>query len=589
MKQFFKFMFASMLGVFLSLFLIMLLTIGGIMAIVAASDSDKIKVDPNSVLHIKFEEELVDRGSKSPFDNFDFSTFTSSPKLGLKDVLESLDNAKEDNNIKGIFLDITSVSGGSAIVNEVRAKLEEFKESGKFIYAYSEMYTQSGYYLASVADKIFLNPQGALDWKGLGAQILFFKGALEKLELEPQIIRHGKFKSAVEPFMLDKMSDANREQTATYINSIWNDILEKVSSSRSIDMKELNRLSDELIIQKADDALEHKMVDQLAYKDEVLELIKEKTEVESTKKIKFVELAKYTKAPKAKKPELAKDKIAVIYAIGQIESGEGDKETIGSDRISKAISDARLDDKIKAIVLRVNSPGGSALASEVIWREMELAKKAKPVIVSMGNLAASGGYYISCNADTIVASPNTITGSIGVFGVLFNAQKFFNNKLGINIDTVKTGQHADLGAFYRPLTTNERAIIQNSVEYIYDVFLTRVAEGRGLTKEQVDEIGQGRVWSGADAKRLGLVDVLGGLEVAIEIAANKAGLEKYRLVNFPEEKDAFAKFMASFGAEAKASFMKNELGDGYKYYKQVQSLLNMRGVQARMEYDITLD
>jgi protease IV len=589
MKQFFKFMFASMLGVFLSFLLIGMITIGGIIAIVAASDSDKVNVEPNSVLHIKLEEELIDRGSKNPFDNFDFSSFSSSPKLGLNDVLESIDNASKDNNIKGILIDITSVSGGSAIISEVRKKLNKFKESGKFIYAYSEMYTQSGYYLASVADKIFLNPQGALDWKGLGAQVLFFKGALEKLEVEPQIIRHGKFKSAVEPFMLDKMSDANREQTATYINSIWNDLLEKVSVSRSIEIRELHRLADQLVIQKAEDALIHKMVDQLAYKDEVLEFLKEKTEAESTKKINFIELAKYVKAPKVDKPEITKDKIAVIYAVGQIESGKGDNETIGSETLSKAIRDARLDDKIKAIVLRVNSPGGSALASEVIWREMQLAKQAKPVIVSMGNLAASGGYYISCNADTIVASPNTITGSIGVFGVLFNAQKFFNNKLGINIDTVKTGHHADLGAFYRPLTTNERSIIQNSVEHIYDIFVTRVAEGRNLTKEQVDEIGQGRVWSGADAKRLGLVDVLGGLETAIEIAANKAGIEKYRLVNFPEEKDPFAKFMSQFGAEVKSSFLKNELGDGYKYYKHVQSLLNMRGVQARMEYEITLD
>ncbi|MDQ3192732.1 MAG: signal peptide peptidase SppA [Bacteroidota bacterium] len=588
MKQFFKFMFASMLGVFLSLFLAFIILIGGVAAIVASAGDDKVKVEANSILHLKFEEELIDRGSKNPLEDFEIASFSSQPKLGLNEILESIEKAKTDDNITGIFIDAGTIQGGTAIIEEIRNKLIDFKESGKYILAYSEYYTQSAYYLASIADKIYMNPQGAIDFKGLGAQVVFFKNALDKLEIEPQIIRHGKFKSAVEPFMLNEMSESNREQTTTFIGSIWNHTLNGIAKSRSTTVDELNRIADEFLIQKAEDAVTYKLVDQLAYRDEILEILKEKSSAESIKKINFVPLKKYGKSSGNSKLEITKDKIAVIYAVGSIEGGEGDNETIGSERISKAIRDARLDENVKAIVLRVNSPGGSALASEVMWREAHLAKQAKPFIVSMGNYAASGGYYIACMADTIVASPNTITGSIGVFGVMFNGKNFLNNKLGVNIDTVKTNTHADLGAFYRPLTAFERSIIQKSVEQVYDVFISRVAEGRGITKEMVDEIGQGRVWSGVDAKRIGLVDVLGGLETAIEIAANKAGIEKYRTVSLPEQEDPFTKVMTQLTGEAKASLIKGELGENYKYYKQLKTVMNQSGIQARMEYELEI-
>ncbi len=577
-----------MLGVFLSLFLIFVLFIGVLVAVVSSSESESIEVKSNSLLHLKFEEEIIERGTKNPLEHFDFSSFSSQPKIGLDEILENIKKAETDDNISGIFIDASSIKGGTAIVEEIRNKLIDFKESGKYIIAYSEYYTQSAYYLASVADEIYLNPQGAVDFKGLAAQLFFFKNALEKLEIEPQIIRHGKFKSAVEPFLLNQMSESNREQTTTFIGSIWKHTLNGISKSRNITVDELNRIANEFLLQKAEDAVTHKLVDQLAYRDEILEILKTKTEAESTKKINFMPIKKYIKAPNTIKKEITKDKIAVIYAVGNIESGEGDNETIGSESISKAIRDARLDENVKAIVLRVNSPGGSALASEVMWREAHLAKKAKPFIVSMGNYAASGGYYIACMADTIVASPNTITGSIGVFGVMFNMQNFMNNKLGINIDTVKTNTHSDLGAFYRPLTTNERAIIQKSVEQVYDVFISRVAEGRGMTKEMVDSIGQGRVWSGVDAKRIGLVDVLGGLETAIEIAANKAGLEKYRIVSMPEQEDPFTKIMSQISGEAKTSLLQSELGENYKFYKHVKSIMNQKGIQARMEYEIEI-
>jgi protease IV len=586
MRQFFKFMFASMLGVFLSLILAFFVLIGIITAIISSAD-EKIDVEANTVLHMNFER-IVDRASGNPLEGFSFSGFGGPKAIGLNDILNNLKKAETDDNIKGIFLDLSSVNAGAATIEEVRKKLLEFKtNSGKFIYAYGEYYPQDVYYLASVADSIFLNPQGALELKGMGAQVVFFKNTLDKLEIDAQIIRHGKFKSAVEPFMLDKMSESNRLQTSGFVNSIWNHLTEGISKARNISVEELNNIANDLKIRRAEDAVEHKLADRLAYKDEVLELLRNETGADDIKKIKMLEMARYTKAP-AKKAVVSADKIAVIYAVGSIEGGEGDNETIGSEGLSKAVRDARMDDKVKAIVLRVNSPGGSALASEVIWRELKLAKEKKPIIVSMGDLAASGGYYIACMADTIVASPSTITGSIGVFGVVWNMEQFLKNKIGVTVDTVKSNNYADLGAFYRPLSANERDIIQQSVEDVYDVFITRVAEGRGMTKEQVDELGQGRVWSGVDAKRIGLVDVFGGLETAIDIAAKKANLENYRIVNFPEQKDPFKKFLGSMSGEVSSFILKNELGASYNYYKQMKSITMQNGIQARSEYELIL-
>lgn len=588
MKQFFKTVFASLLGTLLASVIFVFLIIGIIGAIAAISGSDKeIEVKENSILVMKFDGPITDRGSKNPFQNLG-ALFSKEQGIGLDDILNNIEKAKEDDNIKGIYMEITSVPAGIAMVEEIRTKLLEFKNTGKFILAYSEYYTQGAYYLASVADKIYLNPQGAIDFKGLSAELMFFKNALAKLEVEPQIIRHGKFKSAIEPFILEKMSDENREQTMTYIGSIWNHMVEGISKSRNISTEELNKVADEMSLQKAEDAVKYKFADQLAYKDEILEILKEKTEAKAVDKINSVSIADYTNAKEAKKKEFTKDKIAVIYAVGEIDGGEGDDEKIGSERISKAIREARLDEKVKAIVLRVNSPGGSALASEVMWREMVLAKQAKPVIVSMGNVAASGGYYISCAADTIVAEPNTITGSIGVFGVLFNAQGFMNNKLGITFDTVKTNMHADIGSIYRPLTASERDIIQKSVENVYDVFITRVAEGRKLTKEQVDEIGQGRVWSGIDAKRIGLVDVLGGLETAIEIAAQKAGLENYKLLSLPKQKDPLEELFSKGTSGVEEAMVKHFLGENAKYYMTLDRLKRYSGIQARMPYEIEI-
>lgn len=593
MKQFFKFMFASMLGVFLAFFLGIIVLVGMIAALVSSSDSKKeAKVEPNSVLHINFEAQINDRSSNNPFENFDFGSMSGKQGIGLNDILENIEKAKTDDNIKGIYIDLQSVPAGIATIEEIRNKLIEFKESKKFIVAYSEVYTQGAYYLASVADEVWLNPEGLIEFKGLGAQVMFFKGLLEKMEVEPQVIRYGKFKSAIEPFILDKMSEANREQTMKYMGSIWNNIVKGIADSRGLTPAQLNLIADSALVQNAKDAVEQKLADKLYYKDQVLDDLKDRCGLEDAKKLKLVSMVKYKDAPKAKKEGdkgLAKDKIAVIYASGSIEGGEGDDQTIGSDRISKAIRKARLDENVKAIVLRVNSPGGSALASDVIWREVVLAKAVKPVVASMGDVAASGGYYISCAADTIVAQPNTITGSIGVFGLLMNLKNLMNNKLGVTVDTVKTNHYADLGSAFRPLTQAERDIIQNSVNEIYGSFISKVAEGRGMKVADVDSIGQGRVWSGYDAKGLGLVDVLGGMEDAIEIAAKMAKLDNYRVAEYPEQKEPFKAFMEELQGQGEDVMLKKSLGENYRFYKTLDDMRKMEGIQARMPFDIYID
>ena len=419
------------------------------------------------------------------------------------------------------------------------------------------------------------------------------KGLFEKLEVEPQIIRYGKFKSAIEPLILDKMSDANRMQTMTYLTDLWNKMLTGVADGRGTTVEALDKMAQDATIQNGKDALENGLVDALLFKDEAMANLRTRLEIEGEdEKINFVGLGKYKDAPAPKNDEKKtgkKEKIAVIYAVGSIEGGQGDDETIGSEKISEEIRKARKDDKIKAIVLRVNSPGGSALASDVIWREMVLAKEAKPVVVSMGDVAASGGYYIACAADTILAQPNTITGSIGVFGVLMDAKKMINNKFGIMVDTAKTNRFADLGSPFRPLTELERALIQNGVNEIYTDFITKVAEGRGMAVADVDSIGQGRVWSGEDALEIGLVDKLGGIDDAIEIAANMAEVENYRVVEYPKKQDPIEKMIQDLSGQGEEAFLQRRLGTHYKYIKDVEELMNMEGVQARLPYQLYID
>ena len=582
MLRFLKSVLKSILVTLVSFLIIVLIFIAiGLSSSMEMEESKKIK--ENTLLEINLSERIIDRTSDFDF-NFDFGSLSDQPTaLGLDDILKSIDKAKDDDNIEGIYLNIDMVNANMASLEEIRDKLQEFKDStDKFILSYSEVYSQKAFYISSVADKIYLHPEGVLEFKGIGYEGMFFKEALEKLEVEPQIIRHGKFKSAVEPFILDKMSDSNREQIHRFINSIWENVKSDIAKGRDLSLEELDNIAENLLVQSAQDAIDYKLADALKYQDQVDDSLKSKLEVDKETKIEKISLSEYVNVAVSKKKKFSKDKIAVVFAQGTISSGEGDNESIGSETTSKAIRKARKDKKIKAIVLRVNSPGGSALASETILREMELAKEVKPVVVSMGDVAASGGYYISCKADTIVASPTTITGSIGVFGVLMNLEKMMKNKLGITTDRVKTNPFADLGTPTRALNESERAIIQNQVEMVYDEFITHVAEGRNMTKEEVDAIGQGRVWTGKDAIELGLVDVLGGMEDAITIAADMANLESYRITKLPIEKNPFEQIVEDLGSQVSNGIIRNELGKTYSYYQKINELMNMERIQMRM-------
>lgn len=589
MRQFFKFMLASMAGFILTMMIMFFIASVFIASMVTLASKQEVIVEPNSVLHLKFDEAVPERSPASPFAFSSTNIFKTTNVPGLLETLDLIKAATEDDNIKGIYLDLSDIPSGLATLEEIRNELLEFKKSGKFIYAYGEVYSQKAYYLATVADQICVNPEGAIDFKGLTGQVMFLKGLLAKLEINPQIIRHGKYKSAIEPLISDKMSEANKEQTMTYISSIWNHMVNGISQARKIETDKLMLMADSLSIQTAEDAVEYGLADQAAYKDQVIEMLKGKLGLEENDKIQMLSLAKYKDHKPAKAAKRSKNKIAIVYAVGDIGSGEGDDESIGSERISKAIRKARMDSTIKAIVFRVNSPGGSALASDVIWREVVLAKEKKPVIVSMGDLAASGGYYIACAADTIIANPTTLTGSIGVFGVIPDFQKFFNNKLGITFDNVKTNENSEYLTVTRPMTSYEEKVLTNNVERIYSTFITHVSEGRSMEVAQVDSIGQGRVWSGIDGLRINLVDETGGLRKAIAIAASMAGLDEYRTIGLPSQKDPFTQFMEDLSGDPSESKLKEQFGVFYPFYKEIQYLSGVKGVQARMPYSIDVN
>ncbi|HNT40714.1 MAG TPA: signal peptide peptidase SppA [Tenuifilaceae bacterium] len=585
MKSFFKYLLATIVGVLLSFLLIFLIMMGIAGSMVSSADK-AVEVKDNSILYMDLKNEIVDRASSNPFETLDLATFEPQKNLGLNEILKAIAKAKDDPRIKGILLEFDVVNAGAATTGEIREALREFKESGKFVVSYSDTYSQKAYYLASVADSIYLNPEGMVEWLGLRSEIMFYKKALEKLDVEPQIIRHGKFKSAVEPFMSERMSPENREQTLTYLSSIWGSWVDEISKSRNIAVAELNRLADNMEVYDGKSCMKSKLVDSLIYKDQLLEKLKAFTGIPENRNLNTVTLEKYFKVPPVKKTAFSKNKIAVIYAQGEIGMGDGSNTAIGSEGLSKAIRQARRDSTIKAIVFRINSPGGSALASEVIWREVELAGQAKPLVVSMGDVAASGGYYIASPATTILASPTTITGSIGVFGLFFNLQKTLDKKLGINVDVVKTNAHSDFFSMFRPMTAEEKAVGQRFVEQTYQTFIGHVSQGRGIPVERVDEIGQGRVWSGANAKEIKLVDDFGGLTAAIKLAAEKANLDTYRLVELPKQKSPFEELLKGFTTEAKAMLVKDDLGKGYKYYNRVMQMVENQGVQARIPYDV---
>jgi protease-4 len=585
MKQFFKFVLASIVG-FIVVGVIMICVVIGLIAS-AASDKD-VTVDDNSVLNVSFKTAIPERTPNNPLSSLGFLGINEDKSLGLNDILASIKKAKTDDHIKGIFLTDSYMMGGQATTEEIRNALIDFKKSKKFIIAYSEVYTQGFYYLASVADKIYINPKGIFEFRGMSSQVTFFKGALDKLGIEAQIIKVGTYKSAVEPFFLEKMSDANRLQVTAYLGSLYNQFLTGVSTSRHLSKDSLYSMANNLTIHYPADALHYKLVDGLKYKDEVLNELKKLTNTDLKKDLSGITLAEYAKDNDDKTSNGGKssgNQIAMIYASGEITGGDGDDNTIGSDKISAALRKVRLDDNVKAVVLRINSPGGSSLASDVIWREVSLTKQVKPVIVSMGDYAASGGYYIACAADSIIAEPNTITGSIGIFAILPNMQKFLNGKLGITFDGVKTGKYADLGDATRPLTPEEHAILQDEVNRGYGDFTTAVAKGRNKTQAYINSIGQGRVWTGEQAIKIGLVDRLGNINDAIASAAKKAKITDYKVVGYPEQKSLFKSFGSDIQSRVKVHFAKAELGDNYRYYEQLKGVQQMmRTPQARLPF-----
>ena len=580
MKDFLKYLLATIIGIILASLIMFFIFLGTISVLISRQDKP-VEIRDNSILVIKLDNPVSDRKP--------LLLFSYARTLGLNEILLNISKAKEDKKIKGIYLEPSIIPAGLATIEEIRNAILDFKESGKFVICHSDFYSQTSYYLATAADKIYMNPEGLIPLLGLRAQLIFFKGTLEKLGIKPEIIRHGKFKSAVEPLMYDKMSDENREQISKLIGSIWDYMISEISARRGITVEKINSLADNLEIWDAKSTIEHNLIDSLAYKDYVLDKLKELTGTDKSKKLNLVSLSKYTKVPGARKHKgLAKNKIAVIYASGTIQLGDEGEGQISSERISKTIRKARLDSTIKAIVFRVNSGGGSNVASEVIWKELNLARQVKPVIASFGDVAASGGYYISVPADTIVASKNTITGSIGVWGVLLNMKKFLNEKLGITMDVEKTNRYSDFMSGYRSLSAKEREVMQNHVDNIYNTFVTHVSDGRNMNYDEVDKIGEGRVWSGINAKEIGLIDIYGGLTTAIDIAVDKANVEKYRIVELPKLEDPIQQILKELTGNVSSVFLKKELGNSFKHYKLIKEVVNLNGVQARMPFEIEI-
>ncbi|GGE40794.1 protease-4 [Pedobacter psychrotolerans] len=587
MKDFFKYLFASMLGFFLSVVIIFIIVIVIIFGAISSLDDDKsVTVSNNSVLFLNLDQPITERTPKNPFGNLPIVGGNEKDGIGLNDLLKSIKKAKTDDNIKCIYLNVSSPNAGFATMREVRNALIDFKKSHKKIISYSEVYTQGAYYLASAADKIYLNPEGALEFKGFSSELTFFKGTLEKAGVEMQVIRVGNYKSAVEPFILDKMSDYNRKQVTAYVGGLYNTFLTDIAKSRNIERDSLFSIADQYRIQQPQDALNYKMIDGLKYKDQILEELKGISGRTKGENIRSVEINDYAK--NNSDTNSSKNKVAVIYANGEISGGEGNDNQIGSERISRAIRKARLDDDIKAVVIRVNSPGGSALASDVIWREIVLTKKEKPVIASFGDVAASGGYYIGCAADSIFVQPNTITGSIGVFGIIPNFQNLMTNKLGITFDGVKTGQYADIMATNRPMTDGERFIIQNELNRVYSGFVSRVADGRKKSKAYIDSIGGGHVWIGTDAVQIGLADRIGSFNDAINAAAKKAKIKDFKVVEYPDVIDPLKSLMDESTDKIKTYYTKQELGDHYMLYQQMKKVMASSGIQARMPFEAVI-
>ena len=589
MKDFFKYVLATVVGFFIVSIIGFFMLFTVILAIIVSTEK-QVVVDNNSLLVIDLDRQVVDRSPNDPFSNLNISGFTSAKTIGLDDIKESLNKAVDDSQIKGIYLKVSAFGGGMASAEEVRNMLLDFKgKSNKPVYAYGDSFDQKAYYVATVADKIVIHPMGSVDFRGLGGEMIFYKNLLEKIGVEVQVVRgpDNKFKAAVEPFMLEKMSDENREQQLVYMTSLWNRMLKGISETRNIPIEKLNELADEVLtFKQGSDMVEAGLIDKTGFKDEVLDDLRYITGIQAKKGVPIIGVADYVNAQaQFDFNKFGSDKIAVIYLSGDIGASLGSESIIG-DEIGREIRKVRQDSTYKAIVLRVNSPGGAVFDSEIIWREVKLAAEEKTVVASFGDVAASGGYYISCAADRIIAQPNTITGSIGIFGTIPNFGELLNDKLGITTDIVKTNKNSDLLSLTRPMTGYENELLQKYIAQGYDTFLSHVAEGRNMTKEQVDFIGQGRVWSGENAKEIGLIDDFGGLDDAIQLAAEIAGIEEYHIVSLPELPDPIEQFFKTVTDNISLRIIKSELGDKYRYYEYFKKATRYNGIFARMPYDI---
>lgn len=580
----------NVLATIVGLFVFFMLFFFGIILIAAVSggESKAVTVKNNSVIELNLEDIKFDYAGK--YEDPWITIFSDNKSIGLTDVINAIEAAKKDDDIKGISILNDESTLGMAQSKALRDALEDFKKSGKFVMAYANSFTQKEYYLNSVANTIYLNPVGDMDFKGLSAELMFFKDFQEKTGVKMEVIRHGKYKSAVEPFLENKMSDANREQTTALLNSVWNSVVSDIASSRKISVEKLNEIANGLLARTPEMAKQQKLIDVVAYEDVYHDAIRKVLKVAKDEDYNKVTLSDYTK--KITTTSIVTDtqnRIAIIYAQGEIQSGEGDVNIIGEGSMRRSFQEARKDKNIKAIVLRIDSPGGSALTSDLIWREVELTKKVKPVVVSMGNYAASGGYYIACNANTIFAEKNTITGSIGVFGILPNFSQL-TKKIGINVEQVRTHENASRYSPFVPLDEKFKAVTQEGVEHIYNTFVMHVAQGRKMTFAQVDAIAQGRVWAGSEAVKIGLVDKIGGLNDAIKEAAKLSKTQKYGTQNYPEYKKDLNDLLAGLPfAESKTNFIKEEIGEeNYIIMEQVKRFQEQKGVQAMMPFEIKI-
>ncbi|NDV84442.1 signal peptide peptidase SppA [Bacteroides sp. 51] len=589
MKDFLKFTGATVVGIVLSSVVMFLISIMVLVGMLSSADTETI-VKKNSVMMLDLNGTLSERSQENPWDKLLGSDNTV---YGLDDILASIKKAKEHDDIKGIYIQASSLGASFASLQEIREALADFKESGKFVYAYGDSYAQGLYYLSSVADKVMLNPKGAVEWKGLAAQPMFFKGLLEKIGVEMQIFKVGTYKSAVEPFINTEMSPENREQMKEYVNSVWNSVVSEVSASRKLSAESLNELADQMLLfSPAEKSVEAGLVDTLIYHNDIRDYIKTQIGIDEDKNLSVLDLKDMINVKKNVPKDKSGNIVAVYYAFGSITSSEAsmsDGEGIASDKVIKDLRKLQKDENVKAVVLRVNSGGGSAYASEQIWYAVEELKKEKPVVVSMGDYAASGGYYISCGADWIVADPTTLTGSIGIFGMIPNVEGL-TNKLGLNFDIVKTNKFSDLGVIGRAMNNDEKALIQMSINEGYDLFITRCAEGRNMTKEAIDKVGQGRVWTGEKALELGLIDELGGIDRALEVAIERANIEGYTVVSYPEKENILTSILNDKPTNyIETKLLKNNLGNYYKEFNLLKNLENADYMQARVPFSLNME